>query len=176
MDPNYALIPKKYLSPDEQCRLEYLLARYRSSDLRNTTLLLLMLRAGCRPQEALNIKWSDIDLSRRRIFFRTLKGGRPRFVPIGDDLVSRFRDFEMGEDGELVFKIKYNMANKIWWDYRPSNKKLHSLRHTFAVNIYRRSSFNLKRVQVLLGHRSLMTTAIYLEIEPCGDEDRELID
>lgn len=172
---NPALTPSKYLLPDEQASLEASLAKYRRTSPRNTLMILLMLRTGARPQELLNLTWSDISWSSGRIFFSTLKGGRDRVIPVPPSVLARLKELGPGEG--KIFKIKYWMFHSIWRQYRPVEKKLHSLRHTFAVNLYRKSGYDLPLVQRALGHKNLSTTAIYLEIEMCSEKlERILVD
>ncbi len=178
MDLNYSLSPGKYLSSAEQEYLEALLQRFKATDLRNTTLVLFMLKAGARPQEAVNLTWQDIDFSHRTVFIKTLKGGRDRVIPLKHDLLERFKALsarQPHEPGDRIFPITTRHFSRIWDLYRPVKKKLHSLRHTFAINVYRKSKFNLKLTQILLGHRNLQTTAIYLEIEFSASEARQAI-
>ena len=43
----------------------------------------------------------------------------------------------------------------------PSNYSIHSLRHTYATNLYKASGYNLRLVQQQLGHSSVSTTSVY---------------
>jgi len=176
MDPNYALTPNKYLLPPEQRHLEGLLEKYREKDLRNTTLLLFMLRVGARPQEVLNVTWGDVNFFCKTVYLKSLKGGRHRNIPMKPDLIVRLKELGVGNDDERIFKIGYGMFRAIWNEFRPVKKKLHSLRHTFAVNLYIKSNYNLRLVQVALGHKNMTTTAIYLEIEMSNAELRKALD
>lgn len=168
------LTPEKYLTPEEQVELEVLLDKYGSTDLRNTTMLLLSLKTGARPREVLNLVWEDVDLKYGNIFLRTLKRGHGRVVPIKKNLVQRLES--MGPGSGMVFPLSYSMFYLIWKEYRPCKKKLHALRHTFAVNAYRKSKNNVKLVQQALGHKYLATTGIYLDFQITDKELRQAID
>ena len=166
MNPQ-TLTTLKYLTPHEEAHLVGLLARFRETNLRNTTLLWFMLKTGARPQEVLNTTWADVDFTAKTVFIKTLKKGNDRTVPFKDDLLSRLIQLKPGSagSGDKIFTITYRQFERIWREYRPVKKKLHSLRHTFAANLYRKSRYNLRLTQLLLGHRSMQTTAIYLELE-----------
>lgn len=43
----------------------------------------------------------------------------------------------------------------------PSHYSIHSLRHTYATNLYKVSGYNLRLVQQQLGHSSVSTTSVY---------------
>ena len=43
----------------------------------------------------------------------------------------------------------------------PSNYSIHSLRHTYATNLYKASGYNLRLVQQQLRHSSISTTSVY---------------
>ena len=47
---------------------------------------------------------------------------------------------------------------------RASHYSIHSLRHTYAVRLYKASSYNLRLVQKQLGHRSVSTTQVYADV------------
>lgn len=174
MPSRTTITSEKYLLPAERLELERVLQKYRGSALRNTTMLLLMLQTGARPQEILNLTWRDIDLVEATVYLKTLKKGHPRYLPIGSDLVSRLDDMGGLKIGP-VFNIRYNMFRLIWCDYRPVKKKLHCLRHTFAVDAYHRTNYNLKLIQKSLGHKDLMTTGIYLDFQVNLDELRKAL-
>ncbi len=173
MDKNYTLTPSKYLLPEEIQALEELCQRLRKSDLRNSTMFLMMLQTGCRPSELLNVQWSDVFFESGEVLIRTLKGGRDRVVPLSDDLVSRLR--EIGRGIGPVFRIGYRRFVAIWDEYRPVKKKLHALRHTFAVRLYRDSGSDMKLVQRALGHKNIATTWIYLDMEMDKTKLREAL-
>lgn len=169
-----ALTPNKYLVASEQSALTETLRRYRFANLRDTTMLMLSLKSGARPSEVLNLTWDDIDWLSKSVFIRTLKGGPPRSVPLGSELINRLHALKPSQG--LIFPITHRQFLRIWHTYRPAKKKLHSLRHTFAVNLYTKSDQNLSLVQRALGHASLHTTSVYLQIEHSLDSMRKFIE
>jgi integrase/recombinase XerC len=53
-------------------------------------------------------------------------------------------------------------------------KKFHSLRHTFAIELYQKTK-DLRLVQVALGHRNITNTMIYADYVYSQQELRKLI-
>ena len=78
------------------------------------------------------------------------------------------------KDDEQIFKITYIRFYQIWKDYRPCNKGIHSLRHTFALNLYKKTK-DIRIVQQALGHRSLNSTLIYQSYQYTISELRKAI-
>ena len=46
----------------------------------------------------------------------------------------------------------------------PSHYSIHSLRHTYATNLYKASGYNLRLVQKQLGHSSPSITQVYADV------------
>ena len=46
----------------------------------------------------------------------------------------------------------------------PANYSIHSLRHTYATNLYKASGYNLRLVQRQLGHSSPTVTQVYADV------------
>ena len=46
----------------------------------------------------------------------------------------------------------------------PSRYSIHSLRHTYATNLYKASGYNLQIVQKQLGHSSPSITQMYADV------------
>jgi len=46
----------------------------------------------------------------------------------------------------------------------PSHYSIHSLRHTYATNLYKASGYNLRLVQRQLGHSSPTVTQVYADV------------
>jgi integrase/recombinase XerD len=45
-----------------------------------------------------------------------------------------------------------------------NHHSIHSLRHTYATNLYKASEYNLRLVQKQLGHSSITTTSVYSDV------------
>lgn len=160
-----ALNKTKYLVDAEYEYLQGLLLKYHDQDHRNVTLLNLLASLGCRCGELLNIEVKDIDPSTSSVLIHGTKGSRDRELPLSKAL---FKDLmvyvELAklEGRARVFKIKYDRLRQIWAHYKPVDKRIHSLRHTFAIRIYNKTK-DIRLVQMLLGHRNVATTSIYQE-------------
>jgi integrase len=169
----YELTKPKYLLDDEQAALVTLLERWKDRDSRNCTLLWMALHTGARASEILNITREDFCPKEGTVFIRGLKNSNNREIPLPRWLAKRLDEIVPGEGGRL-FPIGYDRFKQIWWMYRPVKKKLHSLRHTFAINVYRKRH-NIKVVQIALGHRNWNNTMIYANYQYGTSEMRKEI-
>lgn len=171
----YALNKNKYLLEPELEKLISLLDTYIESDARNCILLLLALKTGARAQELLNIKKSDLNIYDESIFIRGIKGSNDREIPLKPELFRKLKKYsESFASTDRIFPITYNRFRQIWDFYRPVPKKLHSLRHTFAIMLYKKTK-DIRLVQVALGHRNIMNTMVYADYVYSQQELRRLI-
>lgn len=168
----YALNKNKYLLEPEAERLEHLLRSHIDRDKRNCVLLFLALYTGARAQELLNLKVEDVNTYDETLFIRGIKGSNDRELPIHRWLFQELQKL-LPPKGR-IFDISYNRLRQIWDFYRPTPKKFHSLRHTFAIRLYRKTK-DLRLVQVALGHRNITNTMIYADYVYSQSELRKLI-
>ena len=75
---------------------------------------------------------------------------------------------------QRIFPISYIRFHQIWDKYRPCHKKLHSLRHTFAIRLYKKTK-DIRLVQFALGHRNIANTMIYADYVYSQEELKKLI-
>lgn len=153
---SYILTPSKFLDDDEVRELLLHLPRGRDG-----LLIELGLRTGARASELLGITKADLDSRHRTVFIRGLKGSNDRYVTLPRDFFDRLQRYADKQTGPQIFTISYSRFHQIWEHYRPSKKKVHALRHTFAINLYRACK-DLHIVKQCLGHKSLNNTMIYL--------------
>ncbi|MCC6276488.1 MAG: tyrosine-type recombinase/integrase [Oligoflexia bacterium] len=170
----YALNKTKYLLDPEVELLEQTLKRFENKDLRNVLLLELALRTGARATELLNLKRQDINAFDETILVRGIKGSSDREIPLPRSLFERLLRWGTQSPTELLFDITYNRFRDIWTAYRPVPKKLHALRHTFAIRLYKKTK-DLRLVQIALGHRNITNTMIYADYVYSQNELRKLI-
>lgn len=168
----YELTKAKYLSDGEQEQLNATLTKFKDADFRNTTMIWIALHTGGRATEILNIRAEDLNAEARTVFLRGLKDSNNRDIPLPDWLFDRIALLAKG--GTRPFPISYNRFGQIWDLYRPARKKLHSLRHTFAINLYRKAK-DILILKTALGHKSLNNTMIYAEYQYKNTELRRAI-
>lgn len=170
----YSLNKNKYLLPPEVGKLRQLLSDYLPSDTRNCLVLSLSLRTGGRAQEILNLEKSDLNPYDQTVFIRGLKNSNDREIPLESRFFNTLWSFTEKQPGPHIFPIGYHRLHQIWELYRPIPKKFHSLRHTFAIELYQKTK-DIRLVQVALGHRNIANTMIYADYIYSQQELRKLI-
>lgn len=154
------LTKAKYLLDDEYRRLEDITTRFMATNERDCLLLKLAMATGARASEILAVR--KCDLVDNSVYIRGLKGSNDRELPLKRPLYQKLQRYASKVDGELLFPIGYRHFCHIWHTYRPAKKKLHSIRHTFALRIFKRTK-NIHLVKTALGHKSLLNTQIYMD-------------
>jgi integrase/recombinase XerD len=175
-------IPEVLTESEQAALLKVPNKRYPSGE-RNYLLMRLMLDAGLRLAEVIDLKWQHIDLNTGKLMVREGKGMKDRTLWLNDDALEllkswRERQAAIAEGADLVFTgiTKGKTGNKICRRYLQNmikryaeragiekNISIHTLRHTFATDIYRQTK-NIRLVQKALGHNSIQTTQIYTHI------------
>ncbi|MDI9607547.1 MAG: tyrosine-type recombinase/integrase [Atribacterota bacterium] len=163
------------LTPEEQERFLKTFNQKAPTGLRNYAMVRLMLDAGLRCGEVLNLKTNDVDFQTGKIHVKQGKGEKDRIVWLNEEALEVLRKWrEIKPESEYLFTtLQGNPINPryvrdmvkrkgkqagITKDVHP-----HMLRHSFATDLYRESK-NLRLVQKALGHSSISTTEIYTHI------------
>lgn len=175
----YSLNAGKFLTESESKHLEFFLRRsLEGPDFRNALLLLLAMRTGARATEILNLRKDDFFIRENRghVFIRGIKGSNDREIPLHPWLTKalKLHASELIGPHTPLFPISYHRMREIWVYYRPVKKPLHSLRHTFAIEQYRKHQ-DLKLVMTALGHRNIANTMIYLDYHYSSRELMRLV-
>lgn len=171
----YALNKNKYLLEPEYEHLEMTLQRYKFKEPRNCLALMVALKTGARAQEVLNLRKSDMNPYDQSLFIRGIKGSSDRELPVEAKLFDDLELYARGhKDSDPLFDLTYHRLRQIWCDYRPVPKKFHSLRHTFAIRLYKKTK-DIRLLQVALGHRNITNTMIYADYVYSQTELRRLI-
>jgi integrase len=170
----YSLNKNKYLLPPEVKKLKEIITHFRAQDPRNCFLIELALRTGARATELLNLQKSDLNSYDESVFIRGIKGSNDREIPLHSQFFKELFRFTQDLPQSRLFPISYDRLHQIWEFYRPIPKKFHSLRHTFAIELYQKTR-DLRLVQVALGHRNITNTMIYADYVYSQQELRRLI-
>ncbi len=161
--------PPQHLKGTEQERLLNTLAKTEGFEaMRDHALFHLMLATGIRLGAALALDVGDIDLDAGEVLLRKTKGNGSRTVFLSKSLENHLRIFLAGKYDGSVFttttgtRICHRQAQRRfaqWRDLAGLSKRLHphSLRHTFATDLYRRTE-DVLLVKEALGHRSVAST------------------
>jgi len=132
--------------------------------------------AGLRISEAIRLKPTHIDSQRMVIRVEQGKGQKDRYVMLSPKLLETLRSywravrpkdwlFEGDVAGQPINRSSVELACQKARRVSRIRKPItpHSLRHGFAVHLLE-SGTDVRTIQLLLGHRSLATTARYLRI------------
>ncbi len=142
--------------------------------LRDRLILRMLYRCGLRVSELTNLKIEEIDFTDSTLTVRGGKGGKDRLIPVDHQTLDMIEYFiEDATSGYLILserneKLSSRQIERLVEDYGKAagiEQKVHPhmLRHSFAVHCLK-SGMNLRTVQKMLGHSSLTTTQIYLDI------------
>jgi len=136
----------------------------------------LLYQTGMRRQELVNLKESDVEVSRKQL--RILgKGNKERLVPLDTKLLADIKDYilekrkTLAETGKFLLSLKSGKQIYPQYVYRVVQKHLkglttlskkspHVLRHTFATQLLNNGA-ELNAIKELLGHSSLAATQVY---------------
>jgi site-specific recombinase XerD len=144
--------------------------------LKHKTILTTCYAAGLRISEAVSLKPTDIDSQRMVIRVEQGKCRKDRYVMLSPQLLEILRNwwrtakpkqwlFPSRIPGEHITRYAVGLACRITRQRSGLSKPVspHGLRHAFACHLLE-SGTDLRTIQLLLGHRSLATTAKYLRI------------
>lgn len=145
--------------------------------IKHRAILTTCYAAGLRISEAIHLKPIDIDKQRMVIRVEQGKGQKDRYVMLSPKLLETLRNYWRAARpaGEWIFEgdIAAQPINRSSVELACQKARQrsgirkpitpHSFRHAFAVHLLE-SGTDIRTIQLLLGHRSLATTARYLRI------------
>ena len=145
-------------------------------NLKHRAILMTAYSAGLRTSEVIHLRVNDIDSQRMVIRIQQGKGHKDRYVMLSPKLLELLREYYKvvrpkvwlfpgsTQDHPINITTVQKAAQKA--SLRSGLRKqvtVRALRHSFATHLMEAGA-NIRIIQVLLGHRSLQTTARYTHV------------
>lgn len=146
------------------------------TNLKHRSVLMTLYGAGLRLSEALHLRVQDVDSQRMTLRVRQGKGRKDRYGLLSETLLEQLRRYwkqhrptlwlfpgqpeEAPLSNSSIQRVCKRAARRAGLSKQVSP---HLLRHSFATHLLEAGT-DLKKIQVLMGHRSLQTTSIYLHV------------
>jgi site-specific recombinase XerD len=163
------------LSPEEVAQLIDA-----ASNLFHRTMLMTLYSTGVRRAELCRLQVTDIDSPRMMVHIRDGKGGHDRDVPLSATLLETLRVYWRWMKPKTYlfpgtvknWRADVPVTTCVPWDACQQAAKRaritkhlspHTLRHCFATHLLEAGA-DLRTIQMLLGHRKLEHTLIYLHL------------
>jgi len=160
------------LSAEDQHRLMVTLsAATDAAGFRDLALFTLMMRAGIRLGSAISLDVEDLDLEHGSLYLRHAKGDRRDAVILPSDVAEHLREWLADRIAGPVFRgthgerlsARHVQRRFTGWLRRSGitrHATPHTLRHTFATNLYQKTG-DVLLVKDALHHRSIASTLVY---------------
>ena len=149
-----------------------------TNNLKHRLILMTTYSAGLRASEVIALKPENIDSKRMLIKVRG-KGGKSRYTLLAKRLLPELRDyykkfrpqtylFPSSYKHKKHQPLSYGSVRNL---YEKARKKagvkdgvgIHTMRHSFATHLLE-AGYDIRKIQVLMGHSRLTTTMIYLHV------------
>jgi integrase/recombinase XerD len=144
--------------------------------IKHRAILMSAYAAGLRVSEVTRLRVADIDSQRMVLRIRQAKGQKDRFVVLSPRLLKLLREYwKAVRPSDFLFPgarpdqpITSGSVHRVCRAARErcglgKHVTVHTLRHSFATHLLEDGT-DLRTIQILLGHRSLSTTARYLHV------------
>lgn len=137
---------------------------------RDRAILLILLDTGLRRDELLGLNVEDVDFAEGFLLIRGGKGGKDRYVPVGNTTIAALREILLEHPGNgTLFRNRFgdplekgglrSMLNRLKERAGLTCRvHPHKFRHTFARNYLRRGG-DLESLRDILGHEDIRITA-----------------
>jgi site-specific recombinase XerD len=149
-----------------------------TNNLKHRLILMTTYSAGLRVSETINLKPENIDSQTMTIKVKG-KGKKERYTLLSKTLLGELRSYyRQYHPNTYLFPssfkknknqpLSYESIRKIYENARKKadvkkGSGVHTLRHSFATHLLE-AGFDIRKIQVLMGHTSLSTTMIYLHV------------
>jgi integrase/recombinase XerD len=150
-----------------------------SKNLKHRLILMTTYSAGLRASEVIGLKPEHIDSERMLIKVEDGKGKKDRYTLLSEKLLAQLRSYyRKYRPKTYLFPSSFNKKKNKPLSYeairliyeKARNKAnvkkgegIHTLRHSFATHLLE-AGYDIRKIQVLMGHTRLSTTMIYLHV------------
>ena len=150
-----------------------------TNNLKHKIILMTTYSAGLRASEALKLKSENIDSKAMLIKVEEGKGKKDRYTLLSKRLLSELRTYYRkyrpdtylfpSSFGKKKDKpLSYESIRSVYEEARMKagvkrGSGVHTLRHSFATHLLE-AGYDIRKIQVLMGHTRLTTTMIYLHV------------
>jgi integrase/recombinase XerD len=148
-------------------------------NLKHRLILMTTYSAGLRASEVRALKPEHIDSQRMLIKVENGKGSKDRYSLLSKTLLAELRNYYRKHRPKTYLfpsTFKKNTIKTLSYEavrciYEKARKKagvtkgpgIHTLRHSFATHLLE-AGYDIRKIQVLMGHTKLSTTMIYLHV------------
>jgi integrase len=117
---------------------------------------MVTLLTGARASSVTSLKWEDIDLEKKMVRFRVVKGNRPYAVPLADRLAEYLREYRevdwLPNRAGWLFPSPANPEQPLWAQVRNVGMPpAHALRHTMRTRLAEAGA-TPDLARIVLGH------------------------
>lgn len=132
----------------------------------------MLVFTGARRSEVLHMRWSNIDYQHKSWFIPITKAGKPRYIPLSDQVILLLEHIPRYSGCDWVFPNPktldpfvsiFNSWNTARIRAGLKDVRMHDLRHSFASFLVN-SGRSIYEVQNLLGHTQTKTTQRYAHL------------
>jgi len=147
-----------------------------ANNLKHRLLLMTTYSGGFRASEVVALKPDHIDSKRMLIKVENGKGEKQRYTLLSERLLTELREYyRIYSLKEWLFPSAQTgnpiCRGTLYYIYEKARKKAgiskgkgpHTLRHCFASHLLE-AGYDLRKIQILMGHKSLSSTIIYLHV------------
>ena len=148
-------------------------------NLKHRLILMTTYSAGLRASEVIALEPKHIESKKMLIKVENGKGGKDRYTLLSTRLLKELRHYyQICQPKTYLFASSYKHKKgkplsyeSIRCVYQKARSKagvkkgagIHTLRHSFATHLLE-AGYDIRKIQVLMGHRRLSTTMIYLHV------------
>lgn len=115
-----------------------------------------------RVSEVVNLLPENVDKGQKIIRIKQSKGKKDRNIPIAPQVMNGLKHLPI-KCGVRALQIAFNRKSM---DVLKKSLNFHVLRHSGATYYLNVKKWNLREVQVFLGHARISTTEVYTHINP----------